>query len=62
MSSVRTDAGHIVVEGRDGAALDVLADLHHQQVTPSALRVVDGTLDQAYLQLTDKQPTEEMHA
>ena len=62
VSSVRTDAGRIVVEGRDGAALDVIEGLRRQQVTPTGLRVVDGTLDQAYLQLTDKQTTEEMHA
>jgi ABC-2 type transport system ATP-binding protein len=53
VSAVRTDAGRIVVEGRDGAALDVLDGLRRQRVTPSALRVVDGTLDTAYLQLTD---------
>ncbi|GAA5123874.1 ABC transporter ATP-binding protein [Alloalcanivorax gelatiniphagus] len=70
VSSVRADGGRIVVEGRDGAALDVIEGLRRQQVTPSGLRVVDGTLDQAYLQLTDKQTsaqttaqtTEEMHA
>ncbi len=65
VSSVRTDAGRIVVEGRDGAALDVIDGLRRQQVTPTGLRVVDGTLDQAYLQLTDKQAdqtTEETHA
>jgi ABC-2 type transport system ATP-binding protein len=52
VSAVRTDAERIVVEGRDGAALDVIEGLRLQQVTPSGLRVVDGTLDQAYLQLT----------
>lgn len=62
VSSVRTDTGRIVVEGRDGAAVDVLDSLRHQGVTPAGLRVVDGTLDQAYLQLTDTQTTEEMHA
>ncbi|WP_210648843.1 ABC transporter ATP-binding protein [Nocardioides sp. SYSU D00065] len=53
VSSVRTDAGRVVVEGRDGAALEVLERLARQQVTPHGLRVVDGTLDTAYLQLTD---------
>ncbi|GAA1923448.1 ABC transporter ATP-binding protein [Nocardioides hwasunensis] len=53
VSGVRTDAGRIVVEGSDGAALDVLADLARQRLAPTGLRVVDGTLDTAYLQLTD---------
>jgi ABC-2 type transport system ATP-binding protein len=53
VSSVRTDADRIVVEGRDGAALEVIDGLRRQQVSPSGLRVVDGTLDTAYLQLTD---------
>lgn len=52
VSAVRAESGRIVVEGRDGAALDVLECLRHQQVNPSGLRVVDGTLDTAYLQLT----------
>jgi ABC-2 type transport system ATP-binding protein len=62
VSAVRAESDRIVVEGRDGAALEVLERLGRQQVTPHGLRVVDGTLDQAYLQLTDKQTTEEMHA
>jgi ABC-2 type transport system ATP-binding protein len=62
VSSVHTDAGRIVVEGRDGAALDVIDGLRRQEITPAGLRVVDGTLDQAYLQLTDSQTTEEMRA
>ena len=44
-----------MVEGRDGAAIDVLEALHRQKVAPAGLRVVDGTLDSAYLQLTDNQ-------
>lgn len=52
VSAVRTDAGRIVVEGRDGAALDVLEGLRRQDVRPLGLRVADGTLDTAYLQLT----------
>ena len=67
VSSVRADSGRIVVEGRDGAALDVVEGLRRQRVTPSGLRVVDGSLDQAYLQLTGTQTTgsqtsEETHA
>ena len=53
VSAVRADAGRIVVEGRDGAAIDVLEGLRRQRVTPAGLRVVDGNLDTAYLQLTD---------
>jgi ABC-2 type transport system ATP-binding protein len=52
VSSVRSDAGRIVVEGVDGAAVAVLDRLRHQRVVPSGLRVVDGTLDTAYLDLT----------
>ncbi|MGY1810715.1 ABC transporter ATP-binding protein [Blastococcus sp. SYSU D00669] len=52
VSSVRSDAGRIVVEGVDGAALAVLDRLRKQRVTPSGLRVVDGSLDTAYLDLT----------
>jgi ABC-2 type transport system ATP-binding protein len=52
VSSVRSDAGRVVVEGTDGAALDVVDWLRRHGVTPSGLRVVDGTLDTAYLQLT----------
>ncbi|MDZ5660254.1 ABC transporter ATP-binding protein [Nocardioides sp. zg-1308] len=53
VSAVRAESDRIVVEGRDGAALEVLERLGRQQVTPHGLRVVDGTLDTAYLQLTD---------
>jgi ABC-2 type transport system ATP-binding protein len=52
VSSVRSEAGRIVVEGADGAALAVLDRLRRQRVTPSGLRVVDGSLDTAYLDLT----------
>jgi ABC-2 type transport system ATP-binding protein len=54
VASVRSDGRRVVVEGRDGAALDVLDALRHQRVTPSGLRVVDGSLDTAYLQITDR--------
>ncbi|MBC2933140.1 ABC transporter ATP-binding protein [Nocardioides sp. zg-1228] len=53
VSAVRTESDRIVVEGRDGAALEVLDLLSGQHVTPHGLRVVDGTLDTAYLQLTE---------
>ena len=64
VSSVRPEAGRNGVEGRRGAALDVLDGLRRQRVEPAGLRVVDGTLDTAYLQLTDVRPElpEEMPA
>ncbi|NYE35200.1 ABC-2 type transport system ATP-binding protein [Nocardioides cavernae] len=62
VSAVRADNGRIVVEGRDGAALAVLEGLRRQNVVPAALRVVDGTLDTAYLQLTGPSTPEESRA
>ncbi|MGY1709863.1 ABC transporter ATP-binding protein [Geodermatophilus sp. SYSU D00758] len=59
VSSVHGDAGRIVVEGTDGAALAVLDRLRQQRVTPSGLRVVDGPLDAAYLDLTSTTTTTE---
>lgn len=54
VAAVRADGGRITVEGRDDVALTVLERLRQQDVQPSGLRVVDGTLDTAYLQLTDR--------
>lgn len=54
VSAARADGGRVVVEGRDGAALDVLEALRRQGVDPLGLRVADGTLDTAYLQLTSR--------
>ena len=60
VSAVRAESGRVVVEGRDGAALEVLDHLRRHEVAPGGLRVVDGTLDTAYLQLTETR--QETHA
>ena len=52
VSLVRAEAGRIVVEGDEDSTLRVLAHLADQDVAPHRLRVVDGTLDSAYLDLT----------
>ena len=55
VAAVTTESGRIVVEGREAVSLDVLRALTAQGVTPHHLRVVDGSLDTAYLDLT-KEP------
>ena len=55
--AVDSRAGRISVSGADGAGLAVLEQLRRQQVTPIGLRVVDGDLESAYLDLT-AQPAE----
>lgn len=50
---VRKDAGRLVVDGAEGSALAVLSHLADLGVTPQRLRVIDGSLDSAYLDLTD---------
>ncbi|WP_269211380.1 ATP-binding cassette domain-containing protein [Nocardioides sp. cx-169] len=52
VEAVRTDAGRVVVEGAEDAALRVLAHLADQGIAPRRLRVTDGSLDSAYLDLT----------
>ncbi|KGN37359.1 sulfate ABC transporter ATPase [Knoellia subterranea KCTC 19937] len=52
VASVRTDSGVITVEGAEDSALEVLSSLAAQGVSPSKLRVVEGSLDTAYLDLT----------
>lgn len=52
VEGVRADAGRVVVEGAEDAALRVLAHLADQGVAPHRLRVADGSLDAAYLDLT----------
>ncbi|MFC7465737.1 ABC transporter ATP-binding protein [Brachybacterium sp. GCM10030252] len=56
VAAVQTDAGRILVHGQEGVALTVVGHLEHAGVTPRQLRVVDGSLDSAYLDLTDEQP------
>jgi ABC-2 type transport system ATP-binding protein len=51
--AVESRGGRVVVSGTDGASLAVLEQLRRQQVTPTGLRVVDGDLESAYLDLTE---------
>lgn len=53
---VRKEAGRIVVEGAEEVPLIVLAGLHSQGVVPQRLRVQEGTLDSAYLDLISTEP------
>jgi ABC-2 type transport system ATP-binding protein len=50
--AVESRAGRVVVTGADGASLTVLEQLRRQHVTPTGLRVADGDLETAYLDLT----------
>ena len=52
VADVRADAGRVVVTGAEGVAVAVLARVASHGVTPHRLRVVDGSLDAAYLDLT----------
>ena len=56
---VRKHAGRIVVEGAEEVPLAVLAGLDSQGVTPQRLRVQEGTLDSAYLDLISTSPASE---
>ena len=63
VADVRVDAGRVTVTGAEDAAVAVLARLASRGVVPHCLRVVDGSLDSAYLDLTlnstDTTPAEE---
>ena len=52
VADVRADAGRVIVTGAEDAAVAVLARLASRGVVPHCLRVVDGSLDSAYLDLT----------
>lgn len=52
VNTVRSDAGRVLVEGAEDAVLGVLTQLADQRVAPHRLRVIDGSLDAAYLDLT----------
>jgi ABC-2 type transport system ATP-binding protein len=52
--AVRREADRVLVEGAEDTALAVLAALEAQQVVPHCLRVASGSLDAAYLDLTDE--------
>jgi ABC-2 type transport system ATP-binding protein len=57
VAAVRTEGGRVVVEGAEDTTLAVLAALGAQGVVPHRLRVVEGSLDTAYLDLTSDQPS-----
>ena len=52
VSSVRTDNGQVVIEGAEDTALAVLAHLTAQNLVARRLRVIEGSLNAAYLDLT----------
>lgn len=52
VSAVRGEGHRVVVEGAEDSGVAVLAALSAQGVTPRLLRIVEGTLDTAYLDLT----------
>lgn len=52
VSGVHLEAGRVVVEGMEGSALRVLARLGDQGVAPGRLRIAEGSLAAAYLDLT----------
>jgi ABC-2 type transport system ATP-binding protein len=51
VAEVRSESGRIVVEGTDEVPLIVLSSLESQRVMPRRLRVQEGSLDTAYLDL-----------
>jgi ABC-2 type transport system ATP-binding protein len=59
VSGVRRDGERFIVDGAEGTALAVLARLAERGLTPRGLRVAEGSLDQAYLSLTDTHEIEE---
>lgn len=53
VAALRVRGDRVVVEGSEGSALRLLAELTAQDVTPRRLRVEEGTLASAYLDLTE---------
>lgn len=53
VADVRVQGHRVVVDGSEGSALPLLAELRAQGVTPLRLRITEGTLASAYLDLTD---------
>jgi len=51
---VRLDGDQVVVEGAEDAVLGLLGELSAQRVHPNRLRVAAGSLDAAYLDLTEQ--------
>jgi len=60
VADVRADGLRVVVEGAEETALAVLAHLAAHDVVPQRLRVAEGTLDAAYLDLTDTRTADEL--
>jgi ABC-2 type transport system ATP-binding protein len=56
-SARRREGGRVELSLDDAAVLDVLGWLTSHDVRPGRLRVVDATLDEAFLDLTDHAPT-----
>ena len=54
VASVRADGDRVLVEGGEDAVLTVLAHLAARGVTPRRLRVLDGSLDAAYLDVVQR--------
>ncbi|GGL35878.1 multidrug ABC transporter ATP-binding protein [Phycicoccus endophyticus] len=57
VAAVRCEDGRVLVTGSDEAVLLVLERLHARGVRPGRLRVSDGSLDQAYLDLVRRPET-----
>lgn len=63
VTAARSENGTVTVEGAEGVALAVVEALRTQGVAPQRLRVAAGSLDAAYLDLTDTSPeTDAMEA
>ncbi|MGH3350876.1 MAG: ABC transporter ATP-binding protein [Nocardioides sp.] len=59
VTAARSENGTVTVEGAEGVALTVIETLRTQGVAPHRFRVAAGTLDAAYLDLTDTAPETE---
>ncbi|MFJ9388293.1 ABC transporter ATP-binding protein [Nocardioides sp. NPDC101246] len=63
VTAARSENGTVTVEGAEGVALAVVEALRTQGVVPQRLRIAAGSLDAAYLDLTDTSPeTDAMEA
>ena len=59
VSSARTDNDRVIIEGAEDTAMIVLGHLRQQEVVAHRLRVDEGSLDSAYLDLTLDTPQED---
>ena len=63
VTAVRSENGTVTVEGAEGISLAVIDALRTRGAEPQRLRIAAGTLDAAYLDLTDTTPdTDAMEA